>query len=91
MKIIVFAAAAIAAAIAAAQPAAAQPAQQAAAARPAAQAPLQMWRLGCGEFVINQYGAFFFDRIARNLGARVIIQHEPADIAKLPPFPQAAR
>lgn len=32
-----------------------------------------------------------FDRIARNLGAKVIIQHEPADIAKLPPFPQAAR
>lgn len=32
-----------------------------------------------------------FDRIARNLGARVIIQHEPADIAKLPTFPQAAR
>jgi glyoxylase-like metal-dependent hydrolase (beta-lactamase superfamily II) len=32
-----------------------------------------------------------FDRIARNLRARVIIQHEPADIAKLPPFPQAAR
>jgi len=32
-----------------------------------------------------------FDRIARNLGARVIIQHEPADIRKLPAFPQAAR
>lgn len=32
-----------------------------------------------------------FDRIARNLGARVIIQHEPADVAKLPPFPQAAQ
>lgn len=32
-----------------------------------------------------------FDRIARNLGARVIIQHEPADVAKLPAFPQAAR
>jgi N-acyl homoserine lactone hydrolase len=32
-----------------------------------------------------------FDRIARNLGARVIIQHEPADIAKLPAFPEAAR
>jgi N-acyl homoserine lactone hydrolase len=32
-----------------------------------------------------------FDRIARNLGARVIIQHEPADIGKLPPFPEAAR
>jgi len=32
-----------------------------------------------------------FDRIARNLGARVIIQHEPADIAKLPVFPEAAR
>ena len=32
-----------------------------------------------------------FDTIARNLGARVIIQHEPADIAKLPAFPQAAQ
>ena len=32
-----------------------------------------------------------FDRIARNLNARTIIQHEPADIAKLPAFPEAAR
>jgi glyoxylase-like metal-dependent hydrolase (beta-lactamase superfamily II) len=32
-----------------------------------------------------------FDRIAKNLGAKVIIQHEAADIAKLPPFPKAAR
>jgi glyoxylase-like metal-dependent hydrolase (beta-lactamase superfamily II) len=32
-----------------------------------------------------------FDRLAQNLGAKVIIQHEPADIAKLPTFPQAAR
>ena len=32
-----------------------------------------------------------FDRIAKNLGARVIIQHEPADIAKLPAFPNAAQ
>lgn len=32
-----------------------------------------------------------FDRIARNLGAKVVIQHEAADIAKLPPFPQPAR
>ena len=31
-----------------------------------------------------------FDRLARNLHARVIIQHEPADVAKLPAFPQAA-
>ena len=31
-----------------------------------------------------------YDRIARNLNARTIIQHEPADIAKLPAFPQAA-
>jgi N-acyl homoserine lactone hydrolase len=31
-----------------------------------------------------------FDRIAKNLKAKVIIQHEPADIAKLPAFPQAA-
>ncbi|HEX8214350.1 MAG TPA: N-acyl homoserine lactonase family protein [Allosphingosinicella sp.] len=32
-----------------------------------------------------------FDRIAKNLGAKVIIQHEPADIAKLPAFPKAAQ
>ncbi|HMJ92806.1 MAG TPA: N-acyl homoserine lactonase family protein [Allosphingosinicella sp.] len=32
-----------------------------------------------------------YDRIARNLGAKTIIQHEPADIAKLPPFPRPAR
>jgi len=31
-----------------------------------------------------------FDRLARNLNARVIIQHEPADVAKLPAFPEAA-
>lgn len=31
-----------------------------------------------------------YDRIARNLGARTIIQHEPADVAKLPAFPEAA-
>ena len=32
-----------------------------------------------------------FDRLARNLGARAIIQHEPADVAKLPPFPEPAQ
>jgi glyoxylase-like metal-dependent hydrolase (beta-lactamase superfamily II) len=32
-----------------------------------------------------------FDRIARNLKAKVIIQHEAADIAKLPAFPKAAQ
>jgi glyoxylase-like metal-dependent hydrolase (beta-lactamase superfamily II) len=32
-----------------------------------------------------------FDQMAKNLRAKVIIQHEPADIAKLPAFPQAAR
>ena len=32
-----------------------------------------------------------FGRLGRNLGARIIIQHEPADIAKLPAFPEAAR
>ena len=31
------------------------------------------------------------ERLARNLRARLIIQHEPADIAKLPAFPAAAR
>jgi glyoxylase-like metal-dependent hydrolase (beta-lactamase superfamily II) len=32
-----------------------------------------------------------FDRIGKNLKAKVIIQHEPADIAKLPAFPNSAR
>jgi glyoxylase-like metal-dependent hydrolase (beta-lactamase superfamily II) len=32
-----------------------------------------------------------FDRLVRNLHARMIIQHEPADVAKLPAFPEAAR
>jgi N-acyl homoserine lactone hydrolase len=32
-----------------------------------------------------------YDRIAKNLKAKTIIQHEPADIARLPAFPQAAR
>jgi glyoxylase-like metal-dependent hydrolase (beta-lactamase superfamily II) len=31
-----------------------------------------------------------FEALAKQLGAKVIIQHEPADIAKLPPFPKAA-
>jgi len=32
-----------------------------------------------------------FDKLAKNLGAKVIIQHEPSDIAKLPAFPKAAQ
>lgn len=32
-----------------------------------------------------------FRQIAANLKATVIIQHEPGDVAKLPPFPEAAR
>jgi len=32
-----------------------------------------------------------FDRLAANLGAKVIIQHEPDDVAKLPAFPKAAQ
>jgi glyoxylase-like metal-dependent hydrolase (beta-lactamase superfamily II) len=32
-----------------------------------------------------------FDRLGRNLHARIIIQHEPADVARLPVFPQAAQ
>jgi glyoxylase-like metal-dependent hydrolase (beta-lactamase superfamily II) len=32
-----------------------------------------------------------FDRLGRNLHANVIIQHEPADVAKLPAFPASAR
>ena len=31
-----------------------------------------------------------FERLAKKLNAKVIIQHEPADIAKLPAFPKAA-
>ncbi|HEX8055629.1 MAG TPA: N-acyl homoserine lactonase family protein [Novosphingobium sp.] len=31
-----------------------------------------------------------FDAMAETLGATVVIQHEPADVAKLPAFPQAA-
>lgn len=31
-----------------------------------------------------------FERLAKQLGAKVIIQHEPADITKLPAFPKAA-
>jgi N-acyl homoserine lactone hydrolase len=32
-----------------------------------------------------------FDRLGRNLRATMIIQHEPADVAKLPAFPASAR
>ena len=32
-----------------------------------------------------------FEKLARNLKAKVIIQHEPADISKLPQFPKSAR
>jgi hypothetical protein len=32
-----------------------------------------------------------FEEIARRLEATVIIQHEPADIAKLPSFPNPGR
>ena len=32
-----------------------------------------------------------FEAIARNLKAKVIVQHEPADLAKLPAFPKAAQ
>lgn len=32
-----------------------------------------------------------FEALAKQLGAKVVIQHEPADIAKLPAFPQAAQ
>ena len=31
-----------------------------------------------------------FDRIAANMAAKVVIQHDPADIARLPAFPKAA-
>lgn len=32
-----------------------------------------------------------FEKVAKDLGAKVVIQHEPADIAKLPAFPAAAK
>ena len=31
-----------------------------------------------------------FKRIAENMKATVVIQHEPGDVAKLPAFPKAA-
>lgn len=31
------------------------------------------------------------DRLVANLRAKLVIQHEPLDVAKLPPFPQSAR
>ena len=31
-----------------------------------------------------------FEKLAKETGAKVIIQHEPQDIAKLPAFPKAA-
>ena len=31
-----------------------------------------------------------FEKLAANLKAKVIIQHEPADVSKLPLFPEAA-
>ena len=32
-----------------------------------------------------------FEALAKQIGAKVIIQHEPNDIAKLPAFPNAAK
>ncbi len=32
-----------------------------------------------------------FDAMARRLKAKVVIQHEPGDIAKLPAFPKSAQ
>ncbi len=32
-----------------------------------------------------------FEKLAKDTGAKVIIQHEPADVAKLPAFPQSAK
>jgi glyoxylase-like metal-dependent hydrolase (beta-lactamase superfamily II) len=32
-----------------------------------------------------------FEALAKKIGAKVVIQHEPADIAKLPAFPAEAR
>ena len=32
-----------------------------------------------------------FEKLAKETGAKVIIQHEPRDIAMLPAFPQAAK
>jgi glyoxylase-like metal-dependent hydrolase (beta-lactamase superfamily II) len=43
------------------------------------------------QVLIKGVPTFNIDKLARNLRAKVIIQHEPADIAKLPAFPQAAR
>ena len=32
-----------------------------------------------------------FEKVAKDSGAKVVIQHEPRDIALLPAFPQAAQ
>ena len=32
-----------------------------------------------------------FEKLAKNLGVKVIIQHEPGDVGKLPAFPEAAK
>ena len=32
-----------------------------------------------------------FKRLARTMGARIVIQHEPRDVAKLPAFPESAK
>jgi glyoxylase-like metal-dependent hydrolase (beta-lactamase superfamily II) len=72
MKSIALVAAAALAALVPVSPAAAQPAQPAA--RPAAPAaPLSLWRLDCGEFVINQYGAFFSDTFQYPPGPKTIV------------------
>jgi glyoxylase-like metal-dependent hydrolase (beta-lactamase superfamily II) len=54
----------------------------------------QVARRGVPPFNINRAESLAsmdrFDRLGRNLHARVIIQHEPADVSKLPAFPGAA-
>jgi N-acyl homoserine lactone hydrolase len=55
-----------------AAPASAQPTRQSAA-RPAPAAPLQLWRLDCGEFTINQFGAFFSDTYQYPPGPKEIV------------------
>ena len=45
----------------------------AAPASPPPPAELSLWRLDCGEFVINQYGAFFSDTFQYPPGPKTIV------------------
>ena len=63
---------------------------------PPPRSALSLTRLDCGSATIKDFDTFFSDSHElpsgpRKITAKVIIQHEPADIAKLPAFPAAAK